>query len=596
MFRSKTPTLTSGIAFLLIAGLTLVALPTAYARSNFRRKPQVKNQLSGSPLSFNLHDNAMGEQSQGEENRADPCLRDPPGNAFGRDKRCPELGSSGGVARGDFNGDGFGDLAVGAPFEDLPVGGTEQVDAGAVTVIYGSATGLTDLGGVPDDQFWTQASPSVPDTPESGDNFGATLASGDFNRDGFSDLAIGVPGEVTPGNPGTGAVNVIFGSFLGLNSVTNLTDPLIIFNLFRDSRIPSAPSSRFGDSLIWGDFNGDTFGDLVVGLDANLPQINVFSSLVIIRGSSSGLVLSGNFQQVNFNSRDITLAAGDFNNDDRDDLAVGTPNVFSASGGVSVFTSTATGLVSGPFFGQDVAGIQDTAEALDQFGKSLAAGDFNGDGFADLAIGVPGEDVVDSGGTNRIDAGAINVVYGSSNGLTATGSQFFSQANSGIPGEAETGDAFGSALADGDFNGDGFADLAIGVPGENIGSIADAGAVNIIYGAQFNLLTTAGPGSQFWSQNSSGIDGGAEAGDQFGSALTAWNFGNGAQADLVVGVPFEDILRSDGVNAIDAGAVNAIYGSANGLASANNQLWFQGKDNILLGVAETGDQFGRSVY
>jgi len=58
----------------------------------------------------------------------------------------------------------------------------------------------------------------------------------------------------------------------------------------------------------------------------------------------------------------------------------------------------------------------------------------------------------------------------------------------------------------------------------------------------------------------------------------------------------EDILRSDGVNAIDAGAVNAIYGSANGLASATNQLWFQGKDKIILGVAETGDQFGRSVY
>src|SRR6185503_3482973 len=126
--------------------------------------------------------------------------------------------------------------------------------------------------------------------------------------------------------------------------------------------------------------------------------------------------------------------------------------------------------------------------------------------------------------------------------------------------------------------------------------IGDAGAVNIIYGATFNLLTTAGPGSQFWSQDSTGIESSPETNDRFGSSLTAWNFGNGPQADLVVGVPTEDLVSSTGVDVFDCGAANAIYGTQNGLSSANSQFWFQGKDGIILGVPETGDQFARALY
>ena len=75
-------------------------------------------------------------------------------------------------------------------------------------------------------------------------------------------------------------------------------------------------------------------------------------------------------------------------------------------------------------------------------------GDFNGDGVADLAVGVPGEDV-----DGIQDAGAVNVLYGSATGITATGDQLFTQATPGVPGAAEAGDRFGSAVAAGDFKG-----------------------------------------------------------------------------------------------------------------------------------------------
>jgi FG-GAP repeat len=83
----------------------------------------------------------------------------------------------------DFNGDGFADLAIGIPFENVE--GTSN--AGAVQVLYGSASGLTSI-----DQFWTQNAIGT-DPSEVEDEFGTAVATGDFDADGFTDLAIGAP-------------------------------------------------------------------------------------------------------------------------------------------------------------------------------------------------------------------------------------------------------------------------------------------------------------------------------------------------------------------------------------------------------------------
>src|SRR5262245_54731095 len=120
--------------------------------------------------------------------------------------------------------------------------------------------------------------------------------------------------------------------------------------------------------------------------------------------------------------------------------------------------------------------------------------DFNGDGRDDLAVGAPDEDL----GTAS-DAGAVIVIYGSSGGLTSTNSQVWTQESTLVPDVAEPGDRFGESLVAGDFDGDGFADLAIGVPGESFGVAGQAGAVNVIYGSPSGLAATTT--DKFWNQD-----------------------------------------------------------------------------------------------
>jgi hypothetical protein len=81
----------------------------------------------------------------------------------------------------------------------------------------------------------------------------------------------------------------------------------------------------------------------------------------------------------------------------------------------------------------------------------------------------------------------VNVVYGTAGGLTGAGSQLFTQNNPGVPGASEPGDGFGAALAVGDFDGDGFADLAVGVSFEDVGATANGGAANVLYGTAAGL-------------------------------------------------------------------------------------------------------------
>ena len=98
---------------------------------------------------------------------------------------------------------------------------------------------------------------------------------------------------------------------------------------------------------------------------------------------------------------------------------------------------------------QNLRGLPEVAEASDQFGFSLTAGDFNGDGFADLAIGVATETI-----DQVVGAGVVHVLYGTAKGLTTVDSQVFHQNRPGIPEEIEREDLFGLALTAGDFNHD----------------------------------------------------------------------------------------------------------------------------------------------
>jgi hypothetical protein len=344
-----------------------------------------------------------------------------------------EFGSE--LAAGDFNADTFADLAAGAPFEDVG----SRVDAGAVSVLSGSAGGLTAVGG----QLFTQ----VGSAAENGDVFGSALAAGDFNADTFADLAAGAELEDAFGTVDAGAVSVLPGSAGGLTPVGG--------RIFTQVGSAAETDDEFGFDLAAGDFNADTFADLAAGapFEDAFGTVNA-GAVSVLPGSAGGLTAVGGriFTQVAgaIEPDDLfgfALAAGDFNADTFADLAAGAPFEDAGSrveaGAVSVLPGSAGGLtaVGGRLFTQ-VAGAVETG---DEFGFALAAGDFNADTFADLAAGAPFEDV-----GSRVEAGAVSVLPGSAGGLTAVGGQLFTQDSPGVPGDAEASDAFGFALATGE--------------------------------------------------------------------------------------------------------------------------------------------------
>ena len=261
----------------------------------------------------------------------------------------------------------------------------------------------------------------------------------------------------------------------------------------------------------------------------------------------------------------IALAAGDFNGNGFDDLAVGVPGENNNKGVVNVIYGSGGGLSGNgnQRWRQNDDGLEDKREDNDAFGNDLVAGDFDGDGFDDLAVGVPGEN---SG------RGAVNVIYGSSDSLNGNGNQRWSQQQDDITGGAERNNRFGSAVDAADYNADGFDDLAVGLPGE------DGGSVIVIYGSSGRLVSA---GNQRWRQGDNGILDKAESNNAFGAELRSGDFNVDGFADLAIGAPGED----DG-----QGVIHIIHGSADDLTNEGNQLWRQD-----ISKPDDGDNYGTAL-
>jgi hypothetical protein len=499
----------------------------------------------------------------------------------------PMIGSGSSPAgAADFDKDGYSDLAIGVEWEE--VGGHYQ--AGAVNILYGTANGISAA----DDQIWTQNDLATPDESENIDHFGQVLAAGDFNGDGAADLAVGVPGEDVDGKLSSGAVQILYGTspqgFVAMGTQFWHQNSPDVVGVAEEGDL-------FGSALAVGDFDGDGYDDLAVGaFGESVGAEDSAGAVSVLYGTAVGLSALGN--QIWFEGYNglggvaeaddwfgAALAAGDFDGDGRDDLAIGIKSedmgegagLISDAGRVVVLYGTATGLSAAGSQSWD-DDVHDVVESKDYFGETLATGDFDGDGYADLAIGTPREDLV-----LTLDAGRVVILYGSPGGLTSEGNQGFTLE------DYTNNDRYAYALVAGDFNGDGFDELAVGIPYEDWYALGNIGAVEILYGASGGLYRRSG-WDDVWSQARAEMVDDAEPGDLFGYALAAGDFDNDGYADLAVGIREEDIGTSG-----NAGAVQILYGSANGIAVVGTQFWHQDSFEDGYAVedfAEPDDHFG----
>jgi D-alanyl-D-alanine carboxypeptidase len=448
------------------------------------------------------------------------------------------------LATGDFNGDGFDDLVASAPYEDT----SDATDGGILFIFYGSLQGLSNTS-----ETITQNS-IVTATNEDGDRLGWALAVGNFNGDEYEDLAVGVPYEDTEGGVNAGMVAILFGSAQGLlpSSTEAFTQDSLV-------SATNEAGDKMGWSLAAGNFNGDNYDDLAIGIPYENTEEAVDAGLVgIFFGSEQGLLPSSTEaltqnSLISSTNEDgdlfgYALAAGNFNGDAYDDLAVGIP-------GEDTDGAVDTGLV-GIFFGSAQGLLPSDSEAFtqnsinrarngegDQMGNELAVGDFNNDNYDDLAIGVAYED------DNGENAGSTYIMYGSGDGLLpATGSEAIGQTKAYDTNEKN--DLAGSSLATGDFDGDGFDDLIIGVPQEDIiHSGVNSGTIQAFFGSSGGLLEGLDSHRSYWAGQVS-FGGSENAQDQFGFALAVGDFDNNGKDGLAVGAPNKRVDGSDRAGAV----------------------------------------------
>lgn len=426
----------------------------------------------------------------------------------------PATAAPSGLA-GDFNGDGYRDIAAGAACADV---GSASC-AGAVVVLYGSASGVSATRRA----VITQNSTGVPGSAEAGDLFGSALATGDLDRDGYSDLVVGASGESIGDRDGVGSGTVLWGSKSGLTSGKGLPQPSTL-----------AEYGNFSRGIATGDFDGD--GDTDVTLTGQ-------SHTRIYHGPFTRTGGPLNNLRVGEVGTTFEVFAGDMTGDGAAER-VYPFNVDGDTGGqIDYFRWTGT--------------TYKMADLPNADGYPGSIGDINRDGYGDLVLGDYADPYDLKPGGHK--GGQITVWYGGPNGPDpAQQPAVVHQDTEGVPGAGEAEDGFGGAVSTGDINGDGYADVVVSAPGEDIGSATDAGSVTVLFGSASGLKTT---GAKSYTQDTAGVPGSAEKGDRFGSAVGLTDVTKDGKADLVVGVHGEN----------STGGLWTLRGSASGLTTSGAQ-------------------------
>ncbi|MFF2852472.1 FG-GAP-like repeat-containing protein [Streptomyces sp. NPDC058001] len=422
----------------------------------------------------------------------------------------------------DFNGDGYADVAVSAG--GATVAG--RSGAGAVTVIYGGATGNRYAS-------HSQNSAGVPGSAEKNDYFGSDTAYGDFDNDGYDDLAVGARGEDVGSDTDGGTAVILWGSASGLKGGSTIQDPR------------PTQHDGFGRALEAGDFTGDGKDDLAIAS-------GTYVTIDVLRGGfkRTGAPAARSTVAPNIYGGDKAgvwnLHSGDLNGDKREDLIV---NGYSKE---DDFNSNYW--LPGTSSGVTTNGAQKLPT-----GTITDVGDTDGDGYGDIVFGIDW----DSGIPESQKGGKVLIAKGTASGPAYGERQSFSQSTPGVPGTSETEDFFGTEIDLGDINGDGHLDLAIGVPGEDLTGGREQGAVTILYGAADGSGISA-EGSVAFNQDTPGVPNTSETGDYFGLDIHVDDLNGDGRGDVVVGAYGENDFN---------GAVYPLRSQANGTFTASGGVY-----------------------
>lgn len=386
----------------------------------------------------------------------------------------------------DFDGDGVDDLALAA----------QKTGSDEETVVVDYSSGLPDAELYPADAYGTEG-------------FGVGLAAGDLNGDGFDDLAVGCVD--CDWEWGGATVSIYEGSSEGLKAASGINTEAgnptwdNAIGDFDDNGGLDVGSTRLGNdtavssrgddgwwsdtwvdtgaatdadrrgSVAVGDVNGDGVDDLVVGTPTpDGGTVTLFPGPVSqdTRDTVKAVELSPTLGDLG-----ASVAVADVTGDGLDDVIAGAPTstVDGVScGAVQMLVGKTNGI--GADFSQrltqESADVPGVCEAGDDWGRSVAAGDVDGDGSVEVLVGVPGEAIGSLKG-----AGTYTVLQSTSTGMTGAGSFGVSQSSANVPGKVEAGDAFGSALVLRDVNGDNRLDVLVSAPTEDVDPVRDAGQV-----------------------------------------------------------------------------------------------------------------------
>jgi len=451
----------------------------------------------------------------------------------------------------DFDGDGYDDVLIGAPT------GTDgsRKNSGYVTVQYGGPRGIGTAAGARKARtaVFGQNTAGVPGSAESGDRFGAAVAGGDLNADGYDDAIVAVPGEDIGGVKDAGRVTVLFGSRTGLKASGSVTF---------GAATPTADAG-FGLAVAAARLSGAVAGDVLAVADRRGAHLFTHSGGALSSAGRLDTVGAPGDEKI----QPASLTTGDYDDDGYADLVVaGRSLEEDGQGRSAVYRGGAKGLT----YVRDLPG-----------GPATASGDIDHDGYDDLVAGRPDrlEDEYEP-----LTGGAVLMFLGGPDIFTnldefGRPDQVWLQRDPGVPGTPELGDGFGYDVSLGDADGDGFADLAIGVPGEDIGTVRDAGMVVVLRGSARGL-TTAGVVS--FTQNTANVPGTVEKGDRFGAQVRFADTDRDGRAELMATAPGENSSE---------GSAWHMPGSATGVVTRGS--WSYGPRSMAAPPA--GAAFGTAV-